>query len=238
MPRRPRMYIPGYCYHIVQRGNNREACFFEPENYRVYLKYMGECLPRYGNYLHAYCLMTNHVHLLISPSKTESISNLLKVVCSRYAQYINKKYSRTGTLWEGRHKSSAVDTELYLLKCYRYIELNPVAAKMVSRPEEYVWSSYHHNAWGEKDALVSRHDLYLALGENEIERCSNYRELFRDAISPEDIHSIRKAAHYSMPLGSNKFVDQIARKTGKPVGYGKRGRPPNDLIKNKSLRPL
>ena len=237
MPRRARMYIPGYVYHIVQRGNNREACFFEPENYRVYLKYVGEVLPRYGNSLHAYCLMTNHVHLLVTPNIENSISNLMKVVCSRYAQYINKKYSRTGTLWEGRHKSSAIDSEGYLLKCYRYIELNPVTAQMVGRPEEYVWTSYHHNAWGSQDNFISAHESYQSLGQSREQRCFNYRELFRETLSPDDIHAIRKAAHYSMPLGSEKFVEQIERKTGKALGYAGRGRPSQKLIKNKSLRP-
>jgi len=165
MPRRARMYIPGYAYHIVQRGNNRQACFFEVENYRVFLKYMTEVLPRYGNSLHAYCLMTNHVHLLITPECVDSISNLMKVVCSRYAQYINKKYTRTGSLWEGRHKASVIDSESYLLKCYRYIELNPVTADMVKRPEGYAWSSNHCNAWGGQNRLISGHESYLALAK-------------------------------------------------------------------------
>jgi putative transposase len=138
VPRRARMYIPGFAYPIVQRGKNRGVCFFEEEHYRLYIRTMGEVLPRYGSILHAYCLMTNHVHLLIIPEHEDSISNLMKVVSSRYSQYINKKYERTGTLWEGRHKASAIDTESYLLKCYRYIELNPVVAHMVARPEEYV----------------------------------------------------------------------------------------------------
>ena len=232
------MYIPGYAYHIVQRGNNREACFFEEENYRVYIRYMGEVLPRYGNYLHAYCLMANHVHLLITPDFEDSISNLMKVVCSRYAQYINKKYARTGTLWEGRHKASAIDSESYLLKCYRYIELNPVAAHIVNRPVEYAWTSNHCNASGDPDPLVSLHESYLALGQNQQQRCSNYRKLINEVLSAEDCQAIGKAVHFSMPLGSEEFIEQIERRTGRKIGFAHRGRPYAKLVKNKSLRPL
>ena len=199
---------------------------------------MGEVLPRYGNCLHAYCLMTNHVHLLITPEHEDSISNLMKVVNSRYAQYINKKYERTGTLWEGRHKASAVDTESYLLKCYRYIELNPVAAYMVDRPREYAWTSHHCNAWGEPDPLIAEHESYLALGRNLEQRYSTYRDYFSEALSSEDLNAISKAAHYSMPLGPESFVEQVERLIGRRIGFARRGRPHDTLIKNKSLRPL
>ncbi len=129
--------MPGYAYHIVQRGNNREACFFEPENYQYYLELWKECVNRYGVDVHAYCLMTSHVYILATPKREDSISNTTKVVGSRYAQYINKRYRRTGTLWEGRHRSSLVQSEKYLLTCYSYIELNPVRAGMVEIPETY-----------------------------------------------------------------------------------------------------
>jgi putative transposase len=150
MPRRTRNYIPGFPYHIVQRGNNREACFIESENYQYYLELWRQLSKRYGVKVHAYCLMTNHIHILVTPESKRSISDTMKVVGSRYAQYINLKYRRTGTLWEGRHRSSLVQSERYLLSCYRYIELNPVRAGMVSRPEEYRWSSYAINAWGDE----------------------------------------------------------------------------------------
>ena len=231
MPRRSRMYLPGYTYHVVQRGNNREACFFEVENYHKYLQLMQEVLPRYGNQLHAYCLMTNHVHLLLTPEESSSISNLLKVVCSRYASYMNRKYHRTGTLWEGRHKASAVDAEGYLLKCYRYIELNPVAACMVRRPEEYRWSSYHANAWGDADELLKAHSVYQSLAVSIERRCYRYRELFSEALSSEDIHAFRQASHYSMPIGSDYFRVQIERALGRGLGYMGRGRPRTGLVK-------
>ncbi|MES9901903.1 MAG: transposase [Sedimenticola sp.] len=173
----------------------------------------------------AYRLMTNHVHLLVTPMVKEGISDLTKVVGSRFAQYMNKKYKRTGTLWEGRHKSSVVDTEVYLLKCYRYIEMNPVAACMVERPEEYKWSSYGANAWGDKSDLVTPHEKYLSLGSNKEERYWRYRELFSVNLNDQDLHNIRKATHYCQPLGSDQFSRQIEQKTGQRIGRTKRGRP-------------
>jgi len=150
MPRRARNYIAGFPYHIVQRGNNRKACFLEVENYQYYLE-----LEKYGVEVHAYCLMTNHVHFLVTPRESDSISSVFKVVGNRYAQYVNKRYEHTGTMWEGRHKASMVQSERYLLSCYRYIELNPVRAGMVESPEEYRWSSYGYNAWGNDSWLMS-----------------------------------------------------------------------------------
>ena len=145
MPRRARMYIKGLPYHIVQRGNNREACFIEEENYQFYLELWEKISEQKGVAVHAYCLMTNHIHFLVTPEEETSISETMKIVGSRYAQYINKKYKRTGTMWEGRHRVSLVQEGKYLLSCYRYIELNPVRANMVARPEEYCWSSYGVN---------------------------------------------------------------------------------------------
>jgi putative transposase len=157
------MYVAGLPYHVVQRGNNREACFVEPENYQFYLELWQQMTRRYGVAVHAYCLMTNHVHSLVTPQRPGSISDTMKVVGSRYAQYINLRYQRTGTLWEGRHRASLVQSERYLLCCYRYIELNPVRAGMVERPEEYRWSSYGINAWGDAGWLQP-HEEYSRLG--------------------------------------------------------------------------
>ena len=225
MPRRSRMYAANIPYHVVQRGNNREACFFDIDDYQFYLDVLSDLLLRYEVALHAYVLITNHVHLLMTPSCSDGISQLTKVLGSRYAQYINKTYNRSGTLWEGRHKSSAVDSENYLLKYYRYIELNPVAANMVTRPEEYRWSSYGVNAWADDTKLITYHDEYLSLGTSIAERIYAYRELFRCELSEEDLHSIRKSCHYCQPLGSEHFCIQIERKSGVKLGYMKRGRP-------------
>lgn len=226
MPRRPRNYIPGFPYHIVQRGNNREACFIEPENYERYLKLWREVSRRYGVAVHAYCLMTNHIHFLATPARAASLSNTLKVVGSRYAQYINKQYRRTGTLWEGRHRASLVQSERYLLACMRYIELNPVRARMIARPEEYRWSSYGANAWGDASWLEP-HDEYTRLGATAEKRCYAYRELFTSHLSDNDLHLIRKAAHYCQPVGDDRFRRKIEEQYGIKLGHMRRGRPPS-----------
>lgn len=225
MPRRNRHYLQGYTYHIVQRGNNRQPCFFADDDYAMYLNILANALRRYQVALHAYVLMTNHVHFLLTPSDSVGISNVMKVVGSRYAQYINRNYQRTGSLWEGRHKSSAIDSERYLLTCYRYIERNPVVAKMVSHPVEYPWSSYPVNAAGADSEFLSPHDEYLNLGRTRAECCAAYAALFETDINDDDLQSIRKAAHYGQPLGSVGFKNRIAAQSGLGFGYMQRGRP-------------
>lgn len=224
MPRRARSYLPGYPYHIVQRGNNREACFIEPENYQFYLELWQHLSKRYDVTVHAYCLMTNHIHMLVTPQAKEGISNTMKVVGSRYAQYMNKRYRRTGTLWEGRHRSSLVQAERYLLSCHRYIELNPVRAGMVRRPEEYKWSSYGVNGWG-NESWLRPHSEYLRLGEQGADRCHAYRELFKTQLNEEDLHRIRESAHYCQPTGDDRFRLQIEQKYGIEFRRKQRGRP-------------
>ena len=224
MPRRTRMYLPGLPYHVVQRGNNREPCFIETENYQFYLELWESLSRRYGVSVHGYCLMTNHIHFLVTPNNKLSISNTMKVVGSRYAQYINKKYRRTGTLWEGRHRSSLVQSNRYLLTCMRYIELNPVRSGMVERPEEYLWSSYGTNAWGDCSWLTP-HAEYLVLGKGPVERQRAYRDLFRFQVDKKDIHLIRKATHYCQPVGSDRFRQIIEEKYGIKLGQMQRGRP-------------
>ena len=222
------MYLAGLPYHVIQRGNNREACFIEPENYLFYLELWKELSTRYGAAVHAYCLMTNHVHFLATPDNEVAISNTMKVVGSRYAQYINKKYRRTGTLWEGRHRASLVQSERYLLTCMRYIECNPVRAQMVARPEEYRWSSYGTNAWGDHSWLRP-HEEYARLGTTPAERGHAYRELFKIEVTDEDLHLIRRAAHYCQPVGHDRFREQIERKYGIKLGQMERGRPRREM---------
>lgn len=224
MPRRARQYIPQLPYHIVQRGNNREVCFIEPENYQFYLELWQELSIKFQVAVHAYCLMTNHIHFLATLATENSISNTMKMVGSRYAQYINKKYKRTGTLWEGRHKSSLIQSEKYLLACYKYIELNPVRAGMVERPEEYRWSSYGANAWGDL-SWVTPHNEYMCLGSEVSARAQAYRELFCYQLNDVDLLNIRKSTHYCQPLGDEKFAELIQQKYGIQVGQMCQGRP-------------
>ena len=225
MPRKPRTYLPGIPAHVVQRGNDRNTCFFEEGNYLFYLQCLDETRLRYRVSVHAYVLMTNHVHLLVAPQTEEGISRLIQFLGNRHVQYVNKKYRRTGTLWEGRHKGGLVDAERYLLACYRYTELNPVRANMVTHPSDFRWSSYHHHATGEHNALIDDHEIFKWIARNKTKREECYRELFRIGLDERNVHDIRKAAQSSMPLGDSRFKEQIARTLGRAVGYKQKGRP-------------
>lgn len=179
MPRRPRINLADIPQHIVQRGINREPCFFAEEDYHCYLHWLQESAADWHCAIHAYVLMTNHVHLLVTPARAEGVAKLMQSIGRRYVQYINRSYRRTGSLWEGRFKSSLVQAEAYLLTCMRYIELNPVRANMASDPAQYRWSSYRHNGLGLADERIASHPLYLALGEDAARRQHAYRDLFR-----------------------------------------------------------
>jgi putative transposase len=229
------MYAAGVPCHVIQRGNNRQACFYTNEDYQYYLEQLEDACRRYKVALHAYVLMTNHVHFLMTPEDGEGISKVMQSVGRRYVQYINKLYRRSGTLWEGRHKASLIDAENYLLTCYRYIELNPVAAGMVDHPAGYRWSSYHANAQLKTDPLVRPHDIYLALGLNAGQRAEYYRALFSAHIPVEEIHKIENAAECSMPLGNSRFKQQIEEMLGRKTGYQKRGRPRKLDLKGESV---
>ena len=177
MPRKPRMYVPGIPCHVIQRGNNRDACFFTEEDYHFYLGCLQDACKANHVDVHAYVLMTNHVHMLMTPDSTEGISRVMQSLGRRYVQHINLTYHRCGTLWESRHKASLVDAEYYLLACYRYIELNPVAAQIVDHPGAYPWSSYSTNAYGKTNELITPHPVFLQLGTSAKVRQENYREL-------------------------------------------------------------
>ena len=225
MPRKPRAYLPGIPVHVIQRGNDRSACFFAEDDYRYYLQALDDGRQRHAVAVHAYVLMTNHVHVLMTPSNAEGISRLMQSVGRRYVQYINTTYRRSGTLWEGRHKASLVQAEDYLLSCYRYIEMNPVRAQMVAHPADHPWSSYRYHAYGERDRIIQDHELYYQLAGDRETRMRVYRDLFHTDLGQAQLHAIRKAAHFSMPLGNDRFREDIERTLGRRLGQAKRGRP-------------
>lgn len=227
MPRRPRIHPAGLPLHIVQRGHNRDACFFADDDYFSYRHWLGDALKKTGCALHAYVQMTNHVHLLLTPTEPESISRLMISLGRRYVQYINKTYRRTGTLWDSRYKSSLVDADDYLLLCQRYIELNPVRADMTADPVNYRWSSYRANGLGQPDALLTPHNLYLALDRDAAKRQSVYCALFRSVLDHEALADIRLALNQEQPLGKGRFLDQVERMIGRRCAVRPRGRPRN-----------
>jgi len=225
MPRKGRFYVAGLPVHVVQRGNNRQPIFFSESDNRLYLSWLKEASEKYGCSVHAYVLMTNHVHLLVTPEDSTGVSRMMQYIGRYYVPYINHTYSRSGTLWEGRYKSSLIDAEDYLLVCSRYIELNPVRASMVAHPSEYRWSSYGANADGKPDAILNPHALYLALGFTDNERCSAYRDLFRAKVNDEMVSAIRASWQTGTPLGNDRFREQIESVLNRKVGYSRRGRP-------------
>lgn len=225
MPRKPRAYLAGVPCHIIQRGNNRDTCFYSVSDYLFYLDCLHNACIRYRVALHAYVLMTNHVHLLMTPDTAEGISQVMQSLGRRYVQYINYKRCRSGTLWEGRHKASLVDAEAYLLTCMRYIELNPVRANMVKHPADYRWSSHRSNALGKDSPLITPHACYLALSHNAERRLQTYRGLFEERLHSRDIHRIRNATQFCMPLGNEQFKQHVEATLSRPMGFAKRGRP-------------
>ena len=224
MPRQARMYLPEVPCHIVTRGNNRKPCFFAEADYAFYLRCLALACEKYKVSVHAYVLMTNHIHLLLTPQNKDGISSVMQSIGRRYVQYVNKTYSRCGTLFESRHKASLVSTEDHLLAVYRYIELNPVRAGMIEHPVEYRWSSYACNACGQPDGVVTPHEVYTRLG-NETDRMENYRELFKTALSKQQLDNIRNALQGSLPLGNTKFKQHIESALGRRIGSMQRGRP-------------
>ncbi len=225
MPRKTRMYIAGVPAHVVQRGNNRNDTFFCPDDFLRYRHCLGEGLQRYGVALHAYVLMTNHVHLLMTPGDLTGISSVMQHVGRHYVLYVNRKYQRTGTLWEGRHKASLIHANDYLLTCMRYIEMNPVVACMVENPVQYRWSSHRFHVSGGKDELLTEHDVYRRLGADRSERQIRYLEFINSPSRPDEIEQIRQCLTYNHPLGNARFCAEIESALGLKIGYCKRGRP-------------
>lgn len=225
MPRKPRFYLPGVSAHIVQRGNCRQAVFFCDEDCTAYLRWLEEGAFKHRCAVHAYCLMTNHVHLLVTPEGSDSISRLIQYVGRHYVAYVNHRYGKSGTLWEGRHKGCVVANDHYLLACMRYIELNPVRAVMVDRPGDYRWSSYRINAGGEEGGLIKPHPLYRVLGETREARAEACRELFRNALNAEQVHALHATLQTGTPLGSDRVRQQIEQTLKCAVGQARRGRP-------------
>jgi len=209
MARLPRLCPAGIPLHVIQRGNNRQVCFVCVEDYKTYLSYLHDGARKYGVDIHAWVLMTNHVHLLSTPQFDGSVSKMMQYLGRHYVRYYNQMYQRTGMLWEGRFKSCVVDTDVYFLACQRYIELNPVRAGMVSDPMEYRWPSYPHNAFGTKSQILSQHDVYIDLGADALSRQLAYRGLFKDELEESVISDLREATTKCLAFGGDRFKEEI-----------------------------
>jgi putative transposase len=225
MPRLPRFDMPGTAQHVVQRGNNRQPCFFTDADRLCYLTELRELTRHAGCAVHAYVLMTNHVHLLLTPSGPGQIPRIMQSLGRRYVRFVNDRYGRTGTLWEGRYKACLVASDEHLLCCHRYIELNPVRAGMMARAADYRWSSHRANAFGIPDPLVEPHPQYVALGVTPRDRQEAYREFVAQAVPAQEIESIRSTLQRQHVLGSQGFRHDIESRLDRRAGPARIGRP-------------
>jgi putative transposase len=224
MARHPRLVVPGVALHVVQRGVDRRDCFAHDSDYFVYLSNLRELAAHKKCALHAYCLMTNHVHLLITPKDAQSCATMMRDLGQRYVSYFNRRYGRTGTLWEGRFRSCLVDSAQYAIACHRYIERNPVRAGMVTTASAYPWSSYSSNAGERIDPSLTPHNEYLALGLVTASRIAAYRGLFDDADEPGFLGAIRDATNsgYATLIG-DELKQRLATISARPLARGKPG---------------
>lgn len=226
MARKPRFRVVGLPQHIVQRGNNRQPCFRDDTDRRRYLADLEDALHEHDVELHAWVLMSNHVHLLATPRTGRGVSGMMQKLGSRYVRWFNDRHERSGTLWDGRFRASLVETDRYLLACMRYIELNPVRANMVRDPGKYRWSSFPANALGLPDRLLVPHPTYLALRATVQQRCAAYRRLCEHALDPGILADIRDSLASQLVLGSEDFKTLVESTTARPARRRRCGRRP------------
>jgi putative transposase len=226
MARRARLSLPGIPWHIIQRGQHRSACFLGPDDHRFCLETLAALSRRHECLLHAYCLMPNHMHLLVTPACATGVAMLMKTLSQRYAQYANRKRGTSGTFWEGRYRSCLIQPGEHVLACYRYIELNPVRATLVDEPEGYVASSFRGNALAEPSGMLTPRLEYLALGVDARTRAARYRALVQQPLDALLVERIRRATNGNYVVGDWQFERELALKLERRVTRGKAGRPP------------
>jgi putative transposase len=225
MPRQPRIAFPGLPQHLIVRGNDRRAIFFCDRDRSCFLKHLGEASTERACDVHAFVLMDNHVHVLATANDAGGLSKMMQDVGRSYVKYINSTYKRTGTLYEGRFKSSLVETSRYFLACMRYIELNPVRAGLAGMPGDFPWSSFGQNATGEPMGLVTAHPEYLALGVDAASRSDAYLRLFDEPVDDVELSAIRTSVRQGRALGSALFCQALQATLGRHVSTAPRGRP-------------
>ncbi|MGI9281279.1 MAG: transposase [Endozoicomonas sp.] len=225
MPRQARIHLVGIPQHIVQKGHNRLPCFFDDEDYEFYLKSLRVASDQYQVQVHAYVLLPNAIQIIATPRIDKGISSMMQSLGRRYVQYINHRYKRSGTLWEGRFKSSLIDSENFLLTCYRYLELRPLHLGLVDELGEYRWSSYQHHCGNEICNLIQDHRLYLQLGENREERCNAYSESFRYRFDRRLLNYVAETVNMGQVLGGDAFKEKIEQIADHRIRPLKRGRP-------------
>lgn len=232
MARLPRLVVPSQPHHIIQRGNDQRLVFGDDADYRAFLGWLREASRQYKVAIHAYVLMPNHLHLLATPSDEEGLAKTMQWLGRYYVPYFNRKYQRTGTLWQGRYKTSVIDTEAYFMACSRYIELNPVRANLHADPADYPWSSYRHHIGLHHDPLITEHALYWHLGNTPFEREAAYKDLAQHGLTAHETTVLREAMAKGWSVGSTSFKQQLAKLARRRIEPGKRGRPRKDEVKS------
>ena len=225
MARLPRLTLPGYPHHIIQRGNNRQPIFSRAADYQTLLDVLDENAKKFHVAIHAYVLMSNHFHLLATPVTAEGLPQMMQAVGRRYVRYFNDTQQRTGTLWEGRYKSTLIQADRYLLACMAYIDLNPVRAGLVPGPQDYPWSSYGHTTGQRIDKLITPHPLVWALGNTPFAREAAYAQLVQSGISPVQQATLTEATLRGWALGEPDFVADLQMRTQRRVSKAAAGRP-------------
>ncbi|MYN16890.1 transposase [Rugamonas sp. FT107W] len=225
MARLPRLIVPGQPHHVIQTGNNNQPIFRETEDYQAFLGWLRTAAKNYKVAVHAYVLMPDHLHLLVTPADADGLGQMMQWIGRYYVPYFNQKYGRSGTLWNGRYKTSLIDAEQYFMSCSRYIEFNPVRNGMVGRAEDYPWSSYPHHAGLRSDGLIVDHPKFWELGNTPFQREAAYIALAEPALSEEEITLISKALLKGWPLGTEQFKTALQHKVKRQVLPAKRGRP-------------
>jgi putative transposase len=225
MPRRARLELPGIPMHVTQRGVNRCAIFIDEQDRHHYRRVLREACRKHDVAVHAFVLMDNHVHLLLSANQTGRISLAMRVAGQAHVQAFNWRHGRSGALWQGRYKSCLVDTDHYLLAVIRYIELNPVRAGMVDKPESYRWSSVHTHMGRASDPLLTLHPLYLSLGRDRVQRAQAYEAWLRWGIGEDELAEVKRHIAQERALGDSRFQRMVERALNRPVAYRPRGRP-------------
>lgn len=223
MARKPRICPAGYAQHVVQRGHNRRACFIGKDDFVAYAHWLAAGAKKYDIAIHAFVMMTNHTHLLLTPRDDNTVSLMMQYLGRHYVRRFNQVHNRTGTLWEGRYKSSLVDSDRYVLACYRYIENNPVKANMVSSPGKYRWSSYHANARGVDSSILTAHPCYEQLAKTKQARLRAYAQLFDNPDAGRLDTELRWSANKNLAAGSAKFKAEIQALTGVAQALKPRG---------------
>ena len=225
MARLPRLTLPGYPHHVILRGNNRQAIFAMTADYQRLLDLLEESALKFEVAIQAYVLMSNHFHLLVTPQTADGLPQMMQAVGRRYVRYFNDRQQRSGTLWEGRYKSTVIQTDRYLLACMAYIDLNPVRAALVDQAQDYPWSSHGHYIGQRVDKLISPHPLIWELGNTPFAREAAYAQLVQSGVSAGQQAALTDSALRGWALGTPDFVADLQKRTARRVAKSTAGRP-------------